>query len=454
MEDRWYSRWRDRVPWHTETRKLLGRAGGAAHAHGTVELWVDLFDRSKGAVPRAVGVAPPPPEEYELRAVAWNASGVAAADKSVFGEYMTDMYTKCYLRGRDPGSRCGEQDTDTHYRSMDGEGKFNWRMKWQLTYLRHTKRIIMREDGARARLRSLLFDESLRGVPPVLCVELWDNDLLPFSDDYLGRAELPLTALPSRVAGGEAGLQGSDAAAKRLKGLAGKLALAAGGGAPIDVFALDPATSRPRYLMQETPKLWFGVYRDAGAGDFRNYDTEEDAEGAEEGRKAKVKRDAIVLRDPLHPSAGTEQHPKQPPSPSAPLAEAKLTHPLLAGDDPGQVAPSAVVEAPPPPPPPGGRLVGLVQLSFSLCAVEQKDSKAAAAGAGRAEPNQHPKLAEPERPDSSFSPLLNPCRSLYYIIWKNLGRYIICVFFIALGLFALYVAFGCAIKKMLGSVDC
>eukprot|EP00756_Hemistasia_phaeocysticola_P010354 Hpha_TRINITY_DN15011_c1_g3::TRINITY_DN15011_c1_g3_i2::g.126356::m.126356 len=99
-------------------------------------------------------------------------------------------------------------------------------------------------------------------------------------------------------------------------------------------------------------------------------------------------------------------------------------------------------------------LVGMVQMSFSICKAEDAATEKLAAGAGRAEPNQHPKLPEPERPESSFFPLFHPFLLLKHVIWKNLWQYIIGLLCILIILFALYIGFQCAIKKAFGSTSC
>eukprot|EP01065_Artemidia_motanka_P035279 TRINITY_DN43190_c0_g1_i1.p1 TRINITY_DN43190_c0_g1~~TRINITY_DN43190_c0_g1_i1.p1 ORF type:complete len:1995 (+),score=668.52 TRINITY_DN43190_c0_g1_i1:104-6088(+) len=474
LEDRWYSKWRTAVPWHTEQRPLYKPSSTswstAGESQGTIEMWVDLFPKNK-SVPKPLLIAPPPPEDYELRAVVWNVSGCEMADKSVFGEYMTDIYVKGYLKGEGNG-RSGEQDTDTHYRSLNGEGNFNWRMKWDMTYIRHERQIVMKEDGVLSALSRALFEsEGTDGVDPELVVELWDNDLLPFSDDYMGRAVLPLTALPRSLSSEEVAKLPSTGVSDRLRSLARKLESKPSGVAPgeeggdtLDIFALDPATARPKYLMQETPKMWFGVYRSADKKDFRNFDKDKEQEKVEKQVKKKDKPKAAPAAAPVAAPAtlevGTMESMDTMPLMKEDGAgfEDEEGGPLLDEGGAGEDTPllSAPHDARTSAAAGSGRraLVGLVQLSFSLCKSEQADTKENAAGAGRAEPNQNPKLPEPERPDSSFSPLLSPFKSLYYILWKNLWKYALCIFCLAVVLFALFLTFQCAIKKALGSDNC
>ena len=58
----------------------------------------------------------------ELRVIIWNCSDVILSDVSFTGECMSDIYVKGWLKGQDK-----KQKTDVHYRSLNGDGNFNWR---------------------------------------------------------------------------------------------------------------------------------------------------------------------------------------------------------------------------------------------------------------------------------------------------------------------------------------
>ena len=51
-------------------------------------------------------------------------------EESITGEKMSDIYVMGWLQGIDE-----KQETDVHYRSLDGEGNFNWRMVFPFNYL-------------------------------------------------------------------------------------------------------------------------------------------------------------------------------------------------------------------------------------------------------------------------------------------------------------------------------
>ena len=114
-------------------------------------MWVDIFPKGegKGNVPPPIDIASRKPEKHLLRIVVWNTKDVILDEVSIAtGEAMSDIYVKGYaiisklhpmddhtpslswLRGQDES-----QKTDTHYRSMDGEGNFNWRLVYPFDYL-------------------------------------------------------------------------------------------------------------------------------------------------------------------------------------------------------------------------------------------------------------------------------------------------------------------------------
>jgi dysferlin len=60
---------------------------------------------------------------YSLRCIIWNTREVPFDDLSITREKMSDIYVKGWLQGIESD----KQRTDVHYRSMDGDGYFNWR---------------------------------------------------------------------------------------------------------------------------------------------------------------------------------------------------------------------------------------------------------------------------------------------------------------------------------------
>lgn len=98
---------------------------------------------------------------YSLRVVVWNTTDVTLDEKSITGEHMSDIYVKGYARRTVsshfvatqtsmcesvecsclslprwmPGMEEDKQKTDVHYRSLDGDGNFNWRFIFNFEYL-------------------------------------------------------------------------------------------------------------------------------------------------------------------------------------------------------------------------------------------------------------------------------------------------------------------------------
>lgn len=66
-------------------------------------------------------IEPKPKQEFEIRVVVWNCKNVPLRDK----EGTSDIY----VVGRFGNQ---SQETDTHIRSTDGYGSFNWRMVWRV----------------------------------------------------------------------------------------------------------------------------------------------------------------------------------------------------------------------------------------------------------------------------------------------------------------------------------
>jgi len=93
----------------------------STNPQGQVKLWVDILtpDQAKNNPPEPI--APPTPLEYELRVIIWDTKEVIFKDAK-----MSDIFVTCYPEGQKP------QITDTHWRSEDGTGSFNWRMKFPL----------------------------------------------------------------------------------------------------------------------------------------------------------------------------------------------------------------------------------------------------------------------------------------------------------------------------------
>uniref|UniRef100_A0A8C8HQI0 C2 domain-containing protein n=1 Tax=Oncorhynchus tshawytscha TaxID=74940 RepID=A0A8C8HQI0_ONCTS len=88
-----------------------------------------------------------------------------------------------------PGMEEDKQKTDVHYRSLDGDGNFNWRFIFGFEYLPAEQLCLV---SKKEHFWSL--DKTEFRIPPKLIVQIWDNDKFSL-DDYLGTVELDLCNL-------------------------------------------------------------------------------------------------------------------------------------------------------------------------------------------------------------------------------------------------------------------
>ena len=96
----------------------------------------------------------------------------------VTGEAMSDIYLKGWLQGLEENI----QQTDIHYRSMDGDGNFNWRFTFDFDYLPAEQNIVIKK---KEHFWSL--DETETKIPPILSIQVWDNDKFSavYTSDFL-----------------------------------------------------------------------------------------------------------------------------------------------------------------------------------------------------------------------------------------------------------------------------
>ncbi|XP_076460960.1 myoferlin-like isoform X2 [Babylonia areolata] len=169
---------------HVERRPLFNTLQPGIE-QGKIHMWVDMFPLTLGPPGPPFNIEPRKAKKYVLRSIIWNTVDVVLEEESITGEQMSDIYVVGWMSGIDK-----KQQTDVHYRSLDGEGNFNWRFVFPFEYMVAEQTMVVKK---KEHLWSL--DETEIHTAPILMVQIWDNDKFS-ADDFLGTLELNLNCIP------------------------------------------------------------------------------------------------------------------------------------------------------------------------------------------------------------------------------------------------------------------
>ncbi|XP_018655678.1 putative otoferlin [Schistosoma mansoni] len=170
---------------HVETRSLK-HPDNPGLIQGRLQMWIDMFEREVAVPPPAINISPRVPTGYELRVIVWNTADVKLTDASLFSsERSSDIYVKGWVKG----VGIDDQKTDVHYRSLSGEGNFNWRFIFPFDYIKAEDRITYPIKGT--------FDIEPHTIKAncELTLQVWDADIIT-SDNFIGSLTMRLSSLP------------------------------------------------------------------------------------------------------------------------------------------------------------------------------------------------------------------------------------------------------------------
>jgi hypothetical protein len=154
IEDRFFSpEWQSIKNKPVETRQLYHKSTKVSQ--GVVKCWIEIISNDLVSKSLKWNITPRPPTHFQVRLVVWETKDVKVKD----WEGTSDIYCRAYFDSVTKNKR-----TDTHYRSMDGKGSFNYR---------------------------LLFDIEHPSKDHIMNLQIWDADAFS-KNDFIGDSSLNL----------------------------------------------------------------------------------------------------------------------------------------------------------------------------------------------------------------------------------------------------------------------
>ena len=102
---------------------------GVSTAQGIIEMFVEILSPQRAKVVKPAKIERPPPEEYEIRLIIWEARNIVyeGKKKQIDAMICVSYDPEGYL------SEAVKKETDVHLGCTDGKPIWNWRMKFNLT---------------------------------------------------------------------------------------------------------------------------------------------------------------------------------------------------------------------------------------------------------------------------------------------------------------------------------
>lgn len=162
IEDRYYDpNWKDIVDKPIESRKLYHP--DTTHVQGNIIMWMEICEKDKVTDLKNWNIQLAPETHMEVRLVVWKTRDIPMMDI----EETSDVYVSAFV---DPAN---SQTTDTHFRCVNGEASFNWRI-----------------------LERVIYHPKLKNTN--LSLQVYDKDIFA-SDDYICAANINLRQILQQI---------------------------------------------------------------------------------------------------------------------------------------------------------------------------------------------------------------------------------------------------------------